>query len=133
VDLQTFIEQIRSAAAVVKFSFTAGFENPFDVENLIQRPAERFNQHVGGTSTRVEVEGDDLNRDLLEELSRGVASTGDQASASIRTDLSKKSKRIYLRGTPLQEPLETPPDRSPFQSMLIATREAYDRIRNSIR
>lgn len=57
VDPTDFLEQIRKSARVTKFSFTAGFENPFDVEGLIQRPAEKFNQLVGGEQTKVEVEG----------------------------------------------------------------------------
>jgi len=132
VDPENFIEQLRNSAEIVKFSFTAGFENPFDVDTLIQRPAEKFNQTVGGSQTKVEVEGPNLNKDVLEELSRAVASTGDKAAASIRKKPRQKSKRIYLKGTPLQEPLDIPSDKSPFQAMLAATRAAYDRIRNSL-
>lgn len=133
IDPENFIEQLRNSSEIVKFSFTAGFENPFDVESLIQRPAEKFNQSVGGIQTKVEVEGPNLNKEILEDLSRAVASTGDKAAASIRKEPRQKAKRIYLKGTPLQEPLELPSDRSPFQVMLGATREAYDRIRNSLR
>lgn len=128
-----FVEQIRSASQVTKFSFTATFDNPFDVENLIQRPAEKFNKIAGGERTKVEVEGEDLNKDVLEELARGVASTGDQAAASVRSEGARRTKRIYLRGSPLVEPVEPDPAKSPFQTILSATREAYDRIRNSIR
>lgn len=132
-DPQSFIEQIQSSAEVVKFSFTAEFENPFDVEELIQRPAERFNQAIGGAKTKVEVEGKDLNKEILEDLARAVASTGDDASASIREDRTGGRKRIHLRGTPLTEPVDTEATPSPLKAMLAATREAYDRIRNSIR
>jgi hypothetical protein len=127
-----FIEQIREASQVVKFSFTAEFENPFDVEELIQRPAERFNEAVGGVKTKVEVEGDDLNRQVLEELSRAVAATGDDAAASIRPEGGGRAKRIYLRGTPLQEPVDPHKSSNPFIAMLRATRDAYDRIRNAV-
>jgi hypothetical protein len=128
-----FVEQLHSALEVTKFSFTASFENPFDVENLIQRPAEKFNQLAGGDRTKVEVQGSDLRKDVLEELSRGVASTGDHAAASVRTEAGRRTKRIYLRGSPLVEPVEPTAGKSPFQAVLSATREAYDRIRNSIR
>jgi hypothetical protein len=132
-DPQQFVEQIRGAHEVTSFTFFAGFENPFDVENLIQRPAEKFNKLVGGDRTKVEVQGDNLNRDVLEELTRGVASTGDYAAANIRTEKGQRTKRIYLRGSPLTEAVHPSPEKSLFDTVLSATREAYDRIRHSIR
>lgn len=120
------------AHEVTSFTFFAGFENPFDVENLIQRPAEKFNKLAGGARTKVEVQGDSLNKEVLEELSRGVASTGEYAAANIRTTEGQRAKRIYLRGSPLTEPVKPLPEKSLFEVILTATREAYDRIRHSI-
>ncbi|ENY82572.1 hypothetical protein EBMC1_00670 [Sphingopyxis sp. MC1] len=130
VDPEGFIEQLQSAHTIVKFSFTAEFENPFDVETLIQRPAEKFNEAVGGSRTKVEVEGDSLDKEILEDLSRAVAATGDDAAASVRTSERSPSKRIYLKGTPLQEPVETESALNPLHVMLKATRDAYNRLRN---
>ena len=118
---------------MTKFRFTASFPNPFDVERLIQKPAEEFTVIAGGSRTTVEVEGEKLNEEVLEELARGVASTGDEASASIRPDGARRSKRIYLKGNPILEPIEEGDPKGLYQTMLTATREAYDRIRNSIR
>lgn len=131
-DPQQFVEQMRVAHEVTSFTFFAGFENPFDVENLIQRPAEKFNKIAGGERTKVEVQGDKLNKDVLEELSRGVASTGEYAAANIRTSEGGRTKRIYLRGSPLTEAVKPTPDKSLFDLILTATREAYDRIRHAI-
>lgn len=130
VDPEGFIEQLQSAHEVVKFSFTAEFENPFDVQALIQRPAEKFNEAVGGTRTKVEVEGESLDKEILEDLSRAVAATGDDAAASVRTTERAPSKRIYLKGTPLQEAVEMESASNPLQAMLKATRDAYNRLRN---
>jgi hypothetical protein len=128
-----FVEQIRSAERITKFSFVASFENPFDVENLIQRPAEHFNQVARGRRTKVEVDGEDLNKEVLEELARGVAATGEQAAASIRPAVGARGKRIYLKGSPVTEQIEPGDDESVFESMLRVTRDAYSRIRHSIR
>lgn len=132
-DPEQFVEQIRNAHEVTSFTFFAGFENPFDVENLIQRPAEKFNKIAGGERTKVEVQGDNLNKEVLEELSRGVASTGEYAAANIRPGEGQRAKRIYLRGSPLTEPVHPTPGKPLFEDLLNATREAYDRIRHSIR
>lgn len=133
-DPQGFIEQLRSATAVTRFSFTASFPNPFDVEALIQRPAEEFTKIAGGEKTKVEVEGDNLNEEVLEELARGVASTGDQASATVRQDGASRGKRIYLRGNPVQEAVEAEgPAQGVYEKIREAARAAYGRVRNVLR
>lgn len=131
-DPADFIEQLRDSSAITKFSFTASFPNPHDVERLIQRPAEEFTKVAGGEKTTVEVVGSDLDSEVLEELAKGVASTGDKAAASIKKDGSTKTKRIYLGRNPVLEPIEEGASKSLFQTMLSAVREAYDRVRNSV-
>ena len=132
-DPQSFIEQLRNSFAITKFSFTASFQNPFDVEDLIQRPAERFAEIAGAEKTKVEVQGENLNEEVLEELARGVASTGEQAAATVRQDGAKRGKRIYLKGNPVQEPIEegeTP--KTIYAAIWEATKLAYSRVRNSV-
>lgn len=129
-DPDDFIGQLRGAALVTKFRFTASFPNPFDVERLIQRPAELFTQAAGGDSTTVEVHGQNLDVDLLEELARGVASTGDEAAATVKSSDRARGKRIHLKGNPVQEPVEQERDpKSFYKSILSSTRAAYERIR----
>ena len=134
-DPQGFIEQLQSAAQIKKFSFTSTFPNPFDVEELIQRPAEEFTKIVGGTKTKVEVNGENLSGEVLEELSRGVASTGDEASATILEDGKRKTKRVHLKGNPILEAVEVGIDlssvREYYNYMLKATKSAYKKIRRS--
>lgn len=132
-DPADFIQQLREASAITKFSFTAAFPNPHDVELLIQRPAEEFTKAAGGLRTKVEVEGESLNKDLLEDLTKGVASTGDQAAASVRKAGASRTTRIYLGRNPVLEPIEEAASKSLYQVILAAVREAYDRIRNSVR
>lgn len=133
-DPEGFIEQMRSASSITRFSFTASFANPFDVEALIQRPAEEFTKAAGGEKTTVEVKGDNLNEEVLEDLARGVASTGDHASATVRQEGTRRGKRIYLRGNPVQEPVEEEgPAKSIYAAMRDATRIAYNRVRNALR
>lgn len=132
-DPQGFIEQLRSASTITRFSFTASFPNPFDVEALIQRPAEEFTKVAGGEKTKVEVRGENLNEEVLEDLARGIASTGDQASATIRQKGIRRGKPIYLRGNPVQESVEAEgPTKSIYGAMRDATRAAYYRVRNAL-
>lgn len=129
----TFIDAIRTAQAVTRFSFTASRPNPPDVNRLIQRPAEEFTQAAGGERTRVEVEGEDLDRELIEEVSKAVAAVGETAAANIRREAGVRTKRIYLTGNPVVEPVDADKSESILSAILSQSREAYDRVRNSFR
>lgn len=132
-DPEGFLEQLRSADTITKFSFTASFENPFDVDRLIQRPAEKFTGVVGGTRTKVEVEGESLNEEVLEELSRGVAATGEAASATVRSKGARRGKRIHLRGNPVLESVETEKTSiGLYKSIHDAVLKSYNRVRNAL-
>jgi len=67
-DPHAFIDQIRSAHRVTRFSFAAEFENAHDVGKLIHRPAERYNEIIRGEKTTVETRGDDLDKEVVEEV-----------------------------------------------------------------
>lgn len=130
-DPEDFIHALDSADSIIKFSFTASFPNVFDAQNQIQLPAEQFTKAVGGTQTTVEVKGENLEKDILEDLARGAAATGEQAAATIKQS-GKKSKRIYLRGSPVQEPIEAEPSSSIYTALKSATIKAYHRVRTAL-
>lgn len=132
-DPQGFIEQLRNSSSITKFSFTASFENPFDVNELIQRPAEKFAEIAGADKAKVEVEGESLNEEVLEELARGVASTGETAAATIRQEGVTRGKRIYLKGNPVQEAIEEGDSpRTIYAAIWDATKIGYSRVRNAV-
>ncbi|MXP41021.1 hypothetical protein GRI75_05100 [Altererythrobacter soli] len=129
-DPEGFIEQIRDADRVTRFQFAAEFENAHDVYNLIHRPAEEYNEKIGGTKTTVESRGPSLDKDIVEEMARSAASVGDPASATIKEKGKSKGKTIYLRGTPLLEKILLPAGIDGMkEQMLAALRSAYNRLR----
>jgi hypothetical protein len=130
-DPASFIEALQTASAVTRFSFYATRPNPHDVNRLIQRPAEEFTQAAGGTRTKVEVEGDDLDREVLTDLSQAVAAVGETAAANVRPEPSSRTKRIHLSGNPVSEPVAADETRGLLVRMLEATRVAYGRVRNA--
>ena len=67
-DPESFIQTLRSAEAITRFSFTASFPNVFDAQAQIQQPAEQFTNAVGGTQTTVEVKGNQLDEAILERF-----------------------------------------------------------------
>jgi hypothetical protein len=131
-DPDEFIDIIRSSFQIKKFSFRSRFENAFDVQRLIQRPAQEFTEITKGRSTTVEVEGDSLEPEPLEELTRSVASVGDTASATVRSDENSKPRRIFLQGTPLiAEVSREEVEQSPLHAAFFAVKAAYKRLRQA--
>lgn len=83
-DPQGFIRGIKDAYEVVSFSMGFTEPNPFDVEKDFHEPMERLLFASGGKSGATKIKGPDLDKEVLAELAKSVASTGDEASASIR-------------------------------------------------
>lgn len=127
-----FIDAIRRAQAVTRFSFTVTRPNPHDVDRLIQKPAEEFTEVADGLRTRIEVEGESLNKDLVEDVAKAVAAVGETAAANIRPAGGGKTKRIYLGGNAVVEPVEQNDNISIFSSILQNTKSAYAKIRGSV-
>ncbi|MEW9855857.1 hypothetical protein [Novosphingobium sp. M1R2S20] len=133
-DPEDFVDTLLTADKVVRFAFTARYENAFDVSRLIQRPAEQFNEKVGGEVTKVEVEGPDLSRPILEELTRGVAAVGEKATATVRENAGSKLRKILLQGAPLLGEFEWVNEQvSPLDALKAALREKYNSLRKEER
>jgi hypothetical protein len=126
-----FMQAIRSARAVLRFSFTVSRPNPLDVDRLIQGPAKEFTQKIAGEKTKVETEGDDLDRDAIEDVSQAVAADGEQAAATIRPKEGGPPQRIHLSGNPVTERVEPSPNTSVLAAVLEGARRGYRRVRGN--
>lgn len=127
----TFLEALRRSTAITRFSFTVTWPNPHDVDKLIQGPAKELTREAHGTKTTVEVEGENLNKDLVEDLTKAVAADGQDATANIRASKGAPSTRIYLKGTPLIEKVINQKNTPVTTLILEATRRAYRHIRGT--
>lgn len=128
-----FMQSIRQAQAVLRFSFTVTRPNPIDVDRLIQGPAKEFTKEVGGTRSRVETEGPNLDKEAIEDITNAVAADGEQAAATIRPSDGGPPKRIHLSGNPVTERVEPEPNSSLLDAVLKGARRGYRRIRNGPR
>lgn len=130
-DPTNFLKSIGEAYAITRFIFTVSRPNPHDVNKLIQRPAQEFTLLTNGIMTKVEVDGDKLDQGVLQETTNAIAASGDYASADIRLNEGDRTKRIYLRGSPLLEPVEDAGTTGLFKNILDGARIAYARVRRS--
>jgi hypothetical protein len=80
-DPDDFIEHLRSAFAIKKFSLSLTRPNPFDANEQFQKPFERFVKAAHGETGRTEVKGASLDSEVLQDLARAAGATGNYASA----------------------------------------------------
>lgn len=127
-DPEDFLKHIRNSYAVVGFTVHFGNPNPFDVEADFHRPMENYLEATGGDKGKATVQGDDLDRDQIEEVTRSVASTGNDASARIRLQQGQRPVTKHLQGDPVVVPIEEE-ERGDTINLLTRIRNAYSRIR----
>lgn len=100
-DPEGFLEALNSAYRV--YNFTASFRgpNPFDADEHFQKPLSVYLSAANGTRGRTSISGDDLNREVLHEVTRSTAATGNEASAKIQRTEHEKPVTVNLKGDPI--------------------------------
>src|SRR5690606_33140977 len=86
---------IQDADRILQFSFTFYKPNPWDVEADFMVPLERLAEESGASLGETKLKGEELNEELVEDLSRSAASTGHDAKATIM-DHSRSTKRFRI-------------------------------------
>lgn len=127
-DPEDFISQIHQAFSVVRFTVDVGHPNPFDVQEEFHKPLQKYVAATDARKGKAIVEGDDLNRDQLEEVTRSVASTGNDASARIRRSARARPITRRLRGDSASIYVDDEFEQR-WQEVLDRLRQAYQRIR----
>lgn len=101
-DPDGFIKAIQAAHKVFKFKATFKGPNPFDADAYFQKPSAVYISAAGGTEGSTTIKGDDLNREVITEVTRSTASTGNEASARIQKTIKQKAITINLKGDPIK-------------------------------
>jgi hypothetical protein len=127
-DPEDFLRALASAYRVFRFSATFRGPNPFDADEHFQKPLAVYLSAAGGEKGKAQIQGDDLNRDVLQEVTRSTAATGNEASARIMRAKSQKPITINLKGDPVKRRYEE--DRHQPEVVLADLTELYHRVRN---
>lgn len=101
-DPEGFVEALRSADRVLRFSATFQGPNPFDADEFFQKPLSVLISAANGVKGRAQLVGDDLNKETLVEISRSTAATGNEASATILRGAGQRYVTVNLRGNPIK-------------------------------
>lgn len=86
---------------------------------------------TNGSKGKAQVQGDDLNRGVLQEVTRSTAATGNEASARIIKSKSQKPITINLKGDPVKRRYDEE-DHMP-EVVLTDLTNLYHRVRNDER
>lgn len=97
-----FVEQLRDAHRIRKLSVTFGRPNFQDAERDWQEPFERFLEDLDGDEGKTSVEGDDLDKEAAESVSRDAASAGENVTAQFIQDAGQKPVTRSLRDNPIE-------------------------------
>ena len=125
-DPETFLQKIKSAYAIKRFRAFFTGPNPFDADELFQKPLSVYCQKVGADQGSVEVHGEGLNDETVIAVAKSTASSGNSATASIQTEKGKKPVPISLKGDAVKVVVDPV---LPKRSALSEVREAYQEVR----
>jgi hypothetical protein len=101
-DPEGFIKALDTAFRVYSFSASFRGPNPFDADEHFQKPLSVYLSAANGNKGKAQISGDDLNRQVLQQVTRSTAATGNEASARIQRQRSQKSITINLKGDPVK-------------------------------
>jgi hypothetical protein len=83
---------------------------------------------ANGFKGKTTINGDDLNREVLQEVTRSTAATGNEASAKVQKSKREKAMTVNLKGDPLKKKYDD--DMHDPQAVLIDLAKLYRRVRS---
>ena len=128
-DPNDFITHLKQAFAISKFWLTFSRPNSFDANSDFEKPLQRLLKEIEGEKGKLELQGDSLKAGSLEDITRSLASTGNDASALLVEEKGRKGVRKYLRGNPVFILEEDIVDDQQKRDFFRRIREVYYKIR----
>lgn len=129
-DPEGFLSALNSAYRVTRFTATFRGPNPFDADEHFQKPLSVYLSSANGEKGKAEIQGEDLDRKVLTDVTRSTAATANVASARITKDLSQKPITINLRGNPIKRSYD---EGYQHEAVLSDLTEQYNRVRHDER
>lgn len=127
-DPDGFLKAIDKAFRVFSFSATFRGPNPFDADEHFQKPLSVYLSAADGIKGRTIISGDDLNRKVIQEVTRSTAATGNEASARIQKSQGQKAITVNLRGDAIKRKYDEHEHRP--EIVLADLTDKYRRVRH---
>lgn len=97
-DPVTFIKEIMEAYKVFRYSATFTGPNPFDADEIFQKPLAVYAKSARARKGSATISGDDLDRETLRAVTRSTAATGNTASARLTKAKGQRPVTKHLSG-----------------------------------
>ena len=103
--------------------------NPFDVERQFHQPMEQLLRETRADNGKTSIKGKQLDPDIIENLSRSAASTGNMATARIQSEGDSKPMLKKLGENALTIAVDEISTDNEKRSVFDRIREAYRHVR----
>jgi hypothetical protein len=128
-DPDEFVAQLSKAYSVTKFWFSFKRPNPIDVNKDYIKPMQLLLHESDGNEGKTELKGDTLKPEVLQDLTRSAAATGDNAGATIQFEQAGQKVRKSLRQNPVIISQDEVAEAEDKKGLLERMRSIYRRIR----
>lgn len=129
LDPDDFIQHLKTAFAIKKFTLMLSRPNPFDAHEQFQLPFETFVKEARGQTGKAEVKGRSLDSELLQGLARSAGLTGSDATAFVQRRKGARAEKKSLKGSAIvlkREEVTTPAGR---MELVVEIRLRLDHMR----
>jgi hypothetical protein len=96
----SFINKLKNAYVIKRFTVTFGGPNPFDADENFHKPMSIYLHEAGGRDGKTAIDGDNLNQEVLVQMTRSVAATGNNATARLKNSERDKFVTASLQKNP---------------------------------
>jgi hypothetical protein len=124
----SFINKLKNAYIIKKFTVTFGGPNPFDADEHFHKPMSVYLQEAGGTDGKTIIDGDSLDSEVLIQMTHSVAATGNNATARLKNSVKEKIMAVSLKNNLAK--IVVPPDLIDGVKIDQKMIEEYKKIRN---
>lgn len=130
-DPDEFLELVRNAVRISEFEMTFSPPNPFDVNRQFHKPMEEFLQAAHAQQGKTAIKGESLEAEVIEDLARSAASSGNKAKARIQSEEDAKPTLKHLDGNPVTVSVDEIVTDDEKAGLFARIREAYRRVRGT--
>lgn len=127
-DPTSFVEHIRRAYAVKKFAATFTGPNPFDADEYFQKPLSVYAKAANASEGKTTIAGEDLNREVIEEVAKSSAATANRASARVQRAKGRRTVTINMSGDSVKMVYDE--DKYDVKAVVLDMVHEYNRVRH---
>lgn len=128
-DPSGFLLAILESNQVLRFTATFKGPNPFDADAYFQKPLSVYCREANAIKGKATIDGEDLNREVLEAVTRSTAATGNEASATVVRKKLDRPQTIHLKGDAIKRNYDES-EHDPEQ-VVEDLNAVYDRVRSN--